>query len=227
MYRKGNIMKRLRPNHLVPLAVGALLAGFGTAAQAQVFFGSNLTHDQETPPAGTTPLTTSTGAPRPLSFGTGSLVLNAAQTQLTFTVTVFNIDFTGSQTPDNFDNLTAAHIHGGPNVTPATTAGVVFGFIGTPFNDTNPTDTIVTPFVGQVGGTVTSKWDAPEGNNTTLAAQINNLLTGRTYFNFHTVQFPGGEIRGAIVAAPEPGTLALLALTGVPAAGMILRRRRR
>lgn len=36
---------------------------------------------------------------------------------------------------------------------------------------------------------------------------------GRAYFNIHTAQFPGGEIRGNLaVAVPEPGSLALLAL---------------
>ena len=40
------------------------------------------------------------------------------------------------------------------------------------------------------------KWDAPEGNGTTLAAQLSNLREGRAYINFHTTQFGGGEIRG-------------------------------
>ena len=32
---------------------------------------------------------------------------------LAFTATIFNIDVTGTQTPDPFDNLLAAHIHVG------------------------------------------------------------------------------------------------------------------
>jgi CHRD domain-containing protein/PEP-CTERM motif-containing protein len=43
------------------------------------------------------------------------------------------------------------------------------------------------------------------------AALINGLLTGHTYLNIHTTQFPGGEIRG-FLRAPEPSTLALLAM---------------
>jgi hypothetical protein len=39
---------------------------------------------------------------------------------LTFTATIFNIDFTGRQTADMNDNLVAAHIHASPTVTPTT-----------------------------------------------------------------------------------------------------------
>ena len=71
---------------------------------------------------------------------------------MTFTATVFNIDFTGSQTTDTNDNLTAAHIHAGPTVTPTTNGGVVWGFIGAPFNDNNPNDMVVTPFATRIVG---------------------------------------------------------------------------
>jgi hypothetical protein len=47
-----------------------------------------------------------------------------------------------------------------------------------------------------VGGTISGKWDPPEGNGTTFAAQLANLKEGRAYINFHTTQFGGGEIRG-------------------------------
>jgi CHRD domain len=40
---------------------------------------------------------------------------------------------------------------------------------------------------------------SPEGNNTTLSVQLNNILTGHSYINFHTNQFSTGEIRGTIV----------------------------
>jgi hypothetical protein len=52
-----------------------------------------------------------------------------------------------------------------------------------------------------VGGNFSGKWDAPEGNGTTLAAQLSNLREGRAYINFHTMQFAGGEIRGNFPAA--------------------------
>jgi uncharacterized protein (TIGR03118 family) len=153
----------------------------------------NLTNSQENPPANPT---TSGGVRRPASYGTAIFSLNGAGTALSFSGTIFNMDFTGTQSADTNDNLTNAHIHASGTVTPTTNGGVVFGFIGTPFNDNNPNDALVTPFPIGLGGSFSSKWDAPEGNNTTLAAQLANLQEGRAYINFHTVQFGGGEIRG-------------------------------
>ncbi len=123
-------------------------------------------------------------------------------TALTFSATIFNIDVTGTQTPDTFDNLVAAHIHA--PAPPGINAPVVWGFFGTPDNDNSPDDLVVTPFSTGVGGVFTSKWDLPEGNaGTTLSAQAPNILAGQSYLNFHTVQFGGGEIRGQI----DPRTL--------------------
>ncbi|HEV7890405.1 MAG TPA: TIGR03118 family protein [Pyrinomonadaceae bacterium] len=153
----------------------------------------NMTTSQEAPP--TNPTTTG-GARRPASYGTARFVFNPALTSLTVSGTVNNIDFTGSQTVDTNDNLTNAHIHASATVPPPATRPVVWGFIGTPFNDNNPNDAVTTPFGSGVGGTFSGKWDAPEGNGTTLAAQLDNLRAGRAYINFHTTQFGGGEIRG-------------------------------
>jgi hypothetical protein len=193
----------------------------GSPAQAVTILFATLTNSQENPP--TVP-TTSTGAPRPASFGTATFTLNDLQTSLTFTATVFNIDFTGTQSADSSDNLVAAHIHASPTVTPLTNGPVVWGFFGSPFNDNNPNDVVVTPFATGVGGTVSGKWDLLEGNGTTLTAQLPNILSGHSYINFHTTQFGGGEIRGNIATTPEPGTIVLLG-TGVIA--LIRDRRRR
>jgi hypothetical protein len=200
-----------------------ILAPSSNAAADTILF-ANLTNAQENPPAIPT---TSTGDPRPASFGTAFFQLNDAMTAMSFIATVFNIDFTGSQTSDTFDNLTAAHIHASATVTPSTNAGVVWGFFGLPFNDNNPNDVVVLPFSTGVGGVILGKWDAPEGNSTTLAAQLSNILTGHSYINFHTTQFGGGEVRGAIElvgsvnAIPEPASMMLVAL---PAAALIRRR---
>jgi len=156
-------------------------------------FVVNLTNSQENPP--TNPTTTG-GARRPASFGTATFSMNAAQTQMTFTATITNIDFTGSQTADTNDNLVAAHIHASPSVAPGVNGPVVWGFFGAPLNDNNPADVVNTPLGSGVGGTISGKWDPPEGNGTTFAAQLANLKAGRAYINFHTTQFGGGEIRG-------------------------------
>src|SRR5215207_3184012 len=195
------------------LFAAAALAAFALApadaARADVItLTANITHDQEPPPAGTTPTLTSTGAPRPLSFGTATFTLDTTALTMTFTATIFNIDVTGAQTPDTFDNLVAAHIHA--PAPPGSNASVVWGFFGTPDNDNNPDNLVVTPFANGVGGTFTSTWNLPEGNaGTTLAAQIPNIVGGLSYINFHTVQYGGGEIRGQITA-PDGGSAALL-----------------
>jgi glucose/arabinose dehydrogenase len=147
-------------------------------------FVARLDGAQETPPVQT------------MARGYAAFFLNQEGTALRFIATVTGIDFTGTQTVDPQDDLTAAHIHA-----PAPRgqrAGVVWGFFGQPFNDTNPRDTVVTPFATGVGGIVATKWDVTEGNNTTLTAQLPNILAGLSYINFHTRRFPGGEVRGQI-----------------------------
>src|SRR6266540_2672667 len=173
--------------------VDALLASAGLDPTNQRLFVTTLTNAAENPPAVPT---TTTGAARPASFGTAKFLFNTAQPAMTFTATINNIDVTFTQTSDTNDNLTAAHIHASATVTPTTNAPVVWGFFGQPFNDNNPNDQVFGPLPSGVGGNFFGKWDAPEGNGTTLAAQLSNLRTGHAYINFHTVQFGGGEIRG-------------------------------
>ncbi|MCK1636330.1 PEPxxWA-CTERM sorting domain-containing protein [Bradyrhizobium sp. 157] len=88
---------------------------------------------------------------------------------------------------------------------------------------------VFTPFAVGVGGTISGKWDVPEGNGTTLAAQIANILGGHSYINFHTVQFGGGEIRGniGVAAVPEPSTWAMMILGFAGVGYMTYRRKRR
>jgi hypothetical protein len=216
----GPAMSRL----LTPILVSFFLVYSGTPVNADTILFANLTNSQEVPP--TVP-TTATGAPRPASFGTATFVLNTAQTAMTFSATIFNIDFTGTQTADVNDNLVAAHIHAGPTVAPGVNGPVVWGFFGSPFNDNNPNDVVMTPFATGVGATISGKWDAPEGNGTTLAAQVANILGGHSYINFHTTQFGGGEIRGAITPVPEPSAFILFGAGILVLATSALRRGRR
>jgi hypothetical protein len=148
------------------------------------------------------------GAPRLVSSGTAALIVDDDGFQtLDIDTAIFNIDVTGSQTADPNDNLIGAGIHALSSVLSTTNAPLVFGFFGTPDNDTNLPDLVITPFAGGVGGFVYARWDIGEGNGTTLADQWDNILGGHAYIEFDTAQFPNGEIRGMI---PEPTATSLL-----------------
>jgi CHRD domain len=61
---------------------------------------------------------------------------------------------------------------------------------------------------------VTASGGTPAGAEAALVA---GALAGKAYLNIHSSTFPGGEIRGFLVPAPEPGTitLAIGALAGL------------
>jgi hypothetical protein len=69
-------------------------------------------------------------------------------------------------------------------------------------------------FIAANGGT-------PAGAEAALAF---GMTTGRAYLNIHTTTFPAGEIRGFLVATPEPTTMLLLG-TGLASFGAMVRRR--
>lgn len=183
------------------LALTILIAAlYGLAStNAVTIFTADITPDQE---VATTPVVSD-------AYGFATFELNDAQTAFSWEATIFGIDVTGTQTTETGDNLRAAHIHAAPF---GSNGGVVWGFFGAPFNDNNPNDFSLTPFLTGVGGVFAGKWDLPEGNNTTLAAQIPNILANGTYINFHTEEYPGGEIRGQIRVPEATGTLSLLGL---------------
>ena len=209
--------------YLVRLLALAAFAACSVANAAVLVFSVELSPFQEQPAANTPtvpggllkPFTQgvggspSTDSPRPVSSGNVVFTINTDVPVLTFVATIFGIDVTGTQTPYANDNLVAAHIHAGPTAIPGQSAApVVWGFFGSPDNDTAPDDLVIEPFATGAGGVIRSKWDAGEGTGG-LATQLPFLLSGRAYINFHTTEFGGGEIRAQLV--PEPATLALIA----------------
>ncbi|GIV01196.1 MAG: CHRD domain-containing protein [Fimbriimonadales bacterium] len=98
------------------------------------------------------------------------------------------------------EDLTASHIHQGP----AGVNGPVIFSIGAG-NTYTQTPNGLMKILQDVG-------PLPESNEPFL-------LSGQNYVNVHSVQFPGGEIRGQLIVVPEPGTMiALFAGLGLLAA---------
>ena len=133
------------------------------------------------------------------------------------------VTFNGLTSP-----TTASHIHAAtavPGEGTAIVATQVPTFSGFPLGVTSGTydqtfntlqDSSYNPaFEMAYGGTAASAEAA-------LAAA---LASGSAYLNIHTTAFPGGEIRGFLLAVPEPSSLALSGIAG--AIGLALARLRR
>ncbi len=156
----------MRIRHSLLAALLALAAA--STAFAQTTYTTVMTGGNEVPPVAT-PAT-----------GTATVVLDAAQTQLSITCAFQNLLGTYSN----------SHIHG--PATPGVNAGVRWGFTGAPagwvFSNANHDGTL-TNFLVTSGITATD---------------VANLNNGLTYVNLHSSLWPGGEIRGQLGLAPVP-----------------------
>ena len=58
---------------------------------------------------------------------------------------------------------------------------------------------------GPVDLDIPAPWSSPQVGSATLTdTQETNLLSGNWYVNVHTLDFPGGEIRGQVIVNPVP-----------------------
>ena len=175
---------------------------FGTSAFAGVITYTAVLGNFENPP---------TGSPG-TGFATVTIdnVLNTMLVDLTFS----------GLTSGN----TNAHIHccvaQGGNAGVATTTPTFTGF---------PTGATAGSYNHLFDLTLASSWNPAfiTANGGTTASAEAVLLAGlankQTYLNIHTSNFGGGEIRGFLVEAPEPGTFLL---AGAVLAGFLIRRRK-
>jgi hypothetical protein len=131
--------------------------------------------------------------------GFGEFVLNDPMTALSFNVTYAGL--IGGP-------VVGAHFH----VAPPGVAGPIVRDVGSEGG-------------GSPNGSFAGIWQSTDAQP--LSPQlVNSLLSNNIYFNVHTAQFPAGEIRGQLIAAPgqvsaipEPSSLLLFAagLSGLAA----------
>ena len=189
-----------------PLATLALLGFASSPSQAATFVFSAILSGANEVPAVVSP-----------GVGIGSATLDDVANTL-----AVSINFGGL-----LGNTTAAHIHccepNGTNAGVATTtptfAGFPLGVAAGQYDitlDLTQASSFRAAFITANGGTV----------DTARAALITGLKDGRSYVNVHTSQFPTGEIRGQLLAVPEPATWATM-IAGFGLVGGAMRRTRR
>lgn len=154
-----------------------------------------------------------------LGTGGGTVTYDDVTHQLTLSV-IFS-GLTGTTTASHIHAPTALPLTGTASVATQipTFSAFPLGVTSGTFNQTldlTLTGSFNPSFVTANGGTAA-------GAETALVAAMNS---GRSYLNIHTSAFPGGEIRGFLIAVPEPASWAMM-LLGFGAIGIAMRRRRR
>lgn len=198
----------IRPVLLAAIAAVSLVPA--PASAAVLVFSAVLRGDSEVPAAATP--------------GTGVTTVTLDTTANTMRV---QTSFSGL-----VGDTTASHIHCcapiGTNAQVATTTPSFFGFpLGVRSGSMDQTYDM----------TLASSYNAAFLNNaanggniaTARATLFTGIAAGQAYLNVHTVAFPGGEIRGQLLAVvPEPASWAMmLAGFGLIGAGLRVRQRTR
>jgi hypothetical protein len=190
---------------LAVLAVVLLASGVQSALAAPIEFKATLSGANESPPNG--------------SAGTG--IADVFLDPVLKTIQI-NVTYSGLTT-----GATAAHIHCCTASALTGTAGVAttvpafpgFTLGATSGNYVSAVFDLLQPLIYNPAF-VTANGGLPNAADVFIAG----ILADKTYLNIHTTTVPGGEIRGFLVAVPEPVTLSVF---GAGLAGMALLRRRK
>jgi CHRD domain-containing protein/PEP-CTERM motif-containing protein len=181
-------------------------ASLSPAAATVFVFAGTLSGLQEVPPNA--------------SPGTGTVAVHFDDVAHTMQVQAFFSGLLGT--------TTAAHIHA-PTDPVTNTAGVATtlpSFPGFPLGVTS--GTFDNTFDMTLASSFSASFITNFGGGTVAGAEaalLAALLAGDAYFNIHTSQFGGGEIRADLAQVPEPASWMLM-LLGFGAAGLVFRRRR-
>jgi hypothetical protein len=156
--------------------------------------------------------------PHPGSLASGSAIVDLDTVAHTLRV---RVTFTGLTAP-----ASGAHIHA-PTTTPFTgTTGVattVPAFPGFPLGVTSGNYDGILDLLSAAAynpAFVTANGGSLATSEAVLTAA---LASGQAYLNIHDAEFPGGEIRGFLVAAPDAGASAALLLLGLGGIGLFRR----
>jgi hypothetical protein len=176
------------------LILSAVMSGCLMAANATVF-NYNVTLDGPSE----SPVNASPGT------GTGTVAFDDALNTLTL-----SLSFSGL-----VGTTTASHIHAATTTAFSGTAGVATTtptFAGFPLGVTSGTYNIILDLT--LASSYNPAYVTANGGTTASAeaALAAAMASGKAYWNVHSSAFSGGEIRGFLVAVPEPSSLALLGL---------------
>lgn len=175
------------------IILSALIASGLISAQASVFLYNVTLNGPSEAPANASPGT-----------GVGTVSYDDVSHLMSL-----NVSFSGL-----LGTTTASHIH--VSATPfAGTGGVA---TTTPTFAGFPLGVTAGSFANTLDMTLASSYNPSyitANGGTPISAEIalaTAMASGRAYWNIHSTVFGGGEIRGFLVAAPEPSSLALLGL---------------
>lgn len=235
-------MNKLWTVPILSLAIASIEIIASSPTFASTLFRANLSGKNEI--AGVAPGPFTPAPNNSTATGIGELELNDDETEVAYRFEIFGIDLSalqfGTQNPGEFPKTNTdlqtqfcsvipledcnvasrLHIHLGSSSVNGPVAFTPADLTMGHFDDQDNVQFGIDPKTG--AATVSGIWDTDDENPLTPDL-VSALKSGNIYLNVHTIRFPGGEIRGQVHRAPEPGTLIGLAFAGTM--GLLLRNR--